>query len=1276
MGRSGQGGLEPLVSRLAAAWADEHPRTRHRRLGGTLVSADLSGFTALSERLAELGKRGAEELTALVNSCFTVLIDEAVAEGGDVVKFGGDALLVWFGAHEDEAHARAHPERAVRAAARMQAALGAARFARLGLQMSVGAHSADFDLFLVGRPEWRELVLAGPDVSRTVELESAAAAGQVLVSAATAVSLPGAWTSAGPGGGAVVDLDSIPAGRRRAGDRRNAATGPAPGTAARLVAPRLQADVAALADTGGEHRMATVVFAELEGTDATVASDPRRFASSVDALVRATQEAAARYGLLFLYTDVIADGIKLIAVAGAPVSTGEDEEAALRFAHQLVAGDPLQKLKAGVNRGRVFAGFLGSPRRRTYTVMGDPVNLAARLMARAEPGQVLASDEVIERSRAEFVVTPVAPFLVKGKARPVSAQLVQAPTGAHRTRAANDAPIVGREEERAQLAEAIEAASSGAGQVVEIVGDAGVGKTRLIEAMLDDPRILVRVTTECQPYDGLTPFAGLRPLLRAAFGISPEAGPGEAGHVVRRLAERVAPEVVPLLPLVAVPVGAEVEDTPEAAAIAEEFRQQRMVDSVVGLLRAALPTATVLVVEDVYYIDDASLQLLRGIAAVVPAQPWVLAVTRRPEGPGLLVGPVDGTLVKLQPLPDAAALQLAERALGLRSMSTADLLAIAARSGGNPLFVLELVAAAESGVDTADLPESIERLVAARIDRLAPEDRALLRRAAVVGRVFHTSIVNTLLVAEGRSMVDPRQWERLGEFVEVERERRWRFRHALFRDVAYEGLPFARRRRMHEAVGELLEAGVAGLPDNALLSLHFWLAGDAARTWRYSVAAGDEAWRSFAVTEAIAAYRRALGVRRRLRHLDPAEVSAVAESLGDVLERAAQYDEAEQVYRLARRSRSSGPDRARLVRKLGTLHERRGRYASALRCYGAARRELQADDEATVREGAELRLAEAGVRHRQGRHGLLVRAASEAVAAGEAIEDARLIAHGEMLLQLGASHIPGEGGSAHGERARALFTELGDVLFEGKVLNNLGVEAYFRGAWAEADRLYREAERCFVAAGDFVEAAGSLNNLGEIRSDQGRYDEARELFERALGIYRNAGYPLGVGYAQSNLGRCLARAGDPESGRPLITSALELFEGRGISALELEAHARLAEAALLSGQTRSARERCVMALDRAAHEEVLATTKASLLRFAGWAALQSADLAAAQSLFLRALRVADDDRSRFEIAMALDALTVVGRLLDDPHGQAYEAEAERDAAQLGLDVVLRFPLPL
>lgn len=1253
--------LLPFASTLAATWLLDDPTSTHRRVAGTLVSADLSGFTALSERLAERGRRGAEDLTAMVNGCFTALIRAAGADGGDVLKFGGDALLVWF---EGDDHAR----RAVRAATRMQRAIGGVRFRRAGLSMSVGAHTDTFDLFLVGRDDWRELVLAGAPVTATVELEAAASAGEVRVSSAVGALVPAHWTEAVDGATNVV-LDAVEGAsvRTRAGERPSITDA----AAARLVAPTLHENIAALGRTSGEHRLVTVVFAELEGSDASVGADPERFAAGVDALVRSVQELAERYRLLFLYTDVIADGVKLIAVAGAPTSTGEDEEAGLRLATDLVAGDPEHKLRAGVNRGRVFAGFLGSDERRTYTVMGDPVNLAARLMVRAEPGEVLGSDEVVRASRAEFACTPVAPFLVKGKVRPVNAHLVGEPTGSRRETPIGRLPMVGREFELTQLRAAVASVAAGSGQVIEIVGDAGIGKTRLIQEVADDARLLVRVSTECQPYDALTPFAGVRPLLRRALGIPVGATPAECGRALTSLARRVAPAIVPLLPLVAVPLGAEVRPTPEADAVAEEFRQARMHDAAVVLLSAALPSPTLLVVEDVYYVDDSSLRLLRAIATAVPNMPWVLLVTRRPEGPGLIVGEADGTLLKLAPLDDHVVAELATLAVG-DPTAAPDLVAIAERAGGNPLFVLELIEAARSGLAPSELPESIERLVATRVDRLEPADRALLRQAAVAGRVFHVGLVNTLFALEGRPVVRPEQWSRLGEFVEPDGARRWRFRHAVFRDVAYEGLPFARRKRMHGSVGELLEAGVAGEPDSAVLSLHFWLAGDASRTWRYSVEAGAQAWSSFALSEAIAAYQRALSVLRRAG-VDEAAAGTVAESYGDALERAGRYEEARQGYRAAQRALAGrAGDLARLDRKQGVLDERVGRYGGALRRYRRALARLpEAGPEVDV-ERADLANAYAGVRHRQGHHRDSLtwarRAEAEATRAGEA----RSRAHALLLQQLSISHGAGTPSTEPGEEALRLFTELGDVLYQGKVLNNLGIECYYRGRWTEAQARYTAAGEAFARAGDVAEVAAAHNNLAEIQSDQGLYDEAAANLAIALREWRRVRHVYGVGAALANAGRNLARRGEHEAALTDLHEALATFESIGSAGFRADTLTKLAELEILRGEPAAA-----TALLGALEElgRLPSATAVAAARIGAFAALQLDD-AAVVDRFEEAIAAARAEDVPFELALSLWGLGQLQRARRDPSAAALAAEADALFERLGVVTRLAIPLPV
>lgn len=1249
----------PYTSRLEHDWLTTEPEVRHRRISGSLMSADLSGFTALSERLAGRGKEGSERLTSMVNGCFTSLINAADHEGGDVLKFGGDALLLWF-------DGPGHGVRAARAGARMQHAIGAARFSRAGLRMSVGAHAGEFDAFLVGRPDWRELVLAGRPVSTSVEMEAAASAGEVLLSPGLAHLVPVSWRGEGRGGGVLLTLDAVPLPRRRGLQAHQVRTGELP--------ERTRADVDALAGLGGEHRMATVVFAELEGTDTRIEADPTAMAASIESLVRATQEQSDRYGLRFLYSDVISDGIKLICTAGAPTSTGQDEEAGLRFATDLVAGDPQGRLRIGVNRGRVFAGFLGSENRRTYTVMGDPVNLAARLMAHAEPGQVVASDDVVRRSQATFRLNPLPPFLVKGRVAPVTAHVVEAATGERQGQQQSALPLVGREEEVALLTEAIAAAATGSGEVIEITGDAGIGKTRLLDAVADDPRLVVRVRAECQPYDALSPYASARTLLRRALGIPGKAAAAQAGRQLLATAQRLAPDVVPMLPLAAVALGADVPATPEADAVAEQFRTERMHEAVCALLAAALPQTTLLVVEDVYYADDASLRLFRAIASGVESRPWLMLVTKRPEGPGLVAGEVAGTVLKLAPLPDADVARLAVLATGGEHFHPLEQEAVSQRAGGNPLFLLQLVSATRAGTSADELPESIERVVATRIDRLRPAERALLRQAAVVGRIFHFGVLDALRTTNGADPVTPEQWEALADLVEPEGDARGRFRHALFRDVAYEGLPFARRRRMHAAVGDLLEAGAAGEPDVALLSEHFWLAGDAERTWRYSVAAGQRAWNTFAVAEAIAAYQRALGVRRRLRQLRKNDVAHVSEALGDALERAGRYEDAEFSYAVAQRTTRGGPP-PHLLRKRGVLRERKGELTSAMRWYEralvSARRTLAQPDA----ELARVELAKAGTMHRQGRQLALAEHTHAALGYARKAADTWLEAYALDLLLIAAIYGVEVEGERYGAEALRLFEQLGDVLHQGKVLNNLGVSAYYQGRWADAANRWVLAAQSFDRAGDVAERATAINNRAEILSDQGQPASALEQFTEAERLWRSAGHGVGVALAAANKGRALGRIGEAARAQELLMEAETRFREYGATSYVLECQARRAEVSLLSGASHEAESLALAVVDAAEQGSSEPTTRVLALRVAGTARVQLSDLATALGRLEQAASEAADAGLRFERAQSLTVLAMVLDQLGMEGSETLAHEASELLELLGVSETPRVPLP-
>ena len=379
---------------------------------GSMLSADISGFTALSEKLAGKGKAGAEEITSLINTCFTALIDSAYSYGGEVIKFGGDALLILFrGDH--------HERRAADAGLLMQRALHSSPAAkRANLTMTVGIAAGPFDVFLVGSG-YRELLITGPRATEVIRLEGEAAKGDTLVDPLIASQLPdsmklreehGGWVVTGSTG----DEPSGPSERDLGDDDLSP-----------YVPTAVVEQLAAFSGTGGEHRLVTVGFLMVVGVGELLERQgPDAVAEAFHRLVDDVDRIGVTFGVTPLHTDIAPDGIKFVLCAGAPVNPGDTSDALLHASLQLAAVDSPFVLRQGVQTGRVFAGFLGSEFRRTYTLMGDPVNTAARMLGKAGDRDVVAVASVVQGTRTVFVTEELEPFLVKGKSEPIVAHKV------------------------------------------------------------------------------------------------------------------------------------------------------------------------------------------------------------------------------------------------------------------------------------------------------------------------------------------------------------------------------------------------------------------------------------------------------------------------------------------------------------------------------------------------------------------------------------------------------------------------------------------------------------------------------------------------------------------------------------------------------------------------------------------------------------------------------------------------------------------------------------
>lgn len=1245
--------LTPYVSRLALEWAVQEPDRRWREIEATFCLVDISGFTALSERLAVLGRVGAEELTIVLGRVFGELLDVAHEQGGTLVKFGGDALLLAF---DGERHA----ERGCWAAIGMRQALRRVgrvetAIANVRLRMSVGLHSGSFQLYRVGHSH-HELIVTGPAASTTTLMEGAAAANEIMVSDAVAAQVDASF----------VQVPKAPGLLLR--DRRSWVDGPGPTAiteshqraAAGEMPAQLRTHLRAVA-TEPEHRIATIGFVKFIGTDALLERDgPDAVAAALDELVRVVQDAADDELVTFLASDIDADGGKIILTTGVPVTREDDEGRMLRAARRIVEAGTTLDVKVGINRGHVFAGEVGTALRRTYTVIGDPVNVAARVMAAAGAGRVYATPAVVERSRSSFDTTELEPFEVKGKTEPVHAVEL----GALRREAASGTredrlEFTGRDRELDALLEVVETVRrTGGHRSIEIVGDVGAGKSRLARELLARCDGFRRLSIRAEPYWTSTPYLPMRLLLRRLL-------PGE-GLEPAALAERLgiavsihAPELAPWLPLLGEILAIDVPGTPEVARLDARARRERRDRAGAQLILALMPDRAVLTVEDVHWLDQPSRGLLQQMRVEGSTAAWLLITTSRPPG---TTNP-DVERFELRSLSDDAIRQIVNAATDDDPLNPHDVDTIVDRAGGNPLFCGELLRAIRLDRDLEHLPDSLDAVASASIDALPPTVRIVLRYAAVLGTTFRRRALEQL-VAGDVGELDEATTDLLSQFLTADGPDLLRFRSRVLRDAAYQGLSYRRRRELHARAAAHFEDEYAERLDAyaELLATHFHAAGIDDKAWRYARRAGDLAADADANAEAAALYRLALDAARRL-DLDAAERADTLERLGDTGERAGLYERATDAYKQAAELHADDPlEVGKLLLKRVKMGVRTERGATLTRLVRRADRIVDGIGTAdAARLRAELLAWQAMVRRRQGRHAEAVELATRAAEQAEAIDAPHALALALNIVDWVSMESGTAGAARFGERVVDIYHRLGDRQLEGNALTNLGAFAYFEGDWRRARELYEQAAATFVDGGCLSAAAFADGNLGELLVNQGRLEEAEPRLRAAFRTLRAANDFDGAGFAAQQLGRIASASGRPEDADHYFDEAFRLWESIGDARGMMELRLRQAEGRLQRGGTTTATTWLAAIGPTTPWEEGVGWIydRLDALRLAADRRLDEARAILAESLN-RA-----DGGGPFERFQLLDsALSLAG---DDPAAPAWRDE--RDQLAVALDIV-------
>lgn len=1123
---------------------------RERRLHAVTLFADVSGFTAISEALGRAGKSGTEELTRILNSYFEPMIALIEVYGGIVGKFGGDAMTVLFPYLPDDPDARFPGEaEALRPllhnadAARMTSAARRAVCCALAMQRDMTRYAAirtsagPFalamkaglaagavyavnvgDASVGGRVEF---VIAGEAIDACSDAEHHAERGEVVVQDALLPLLNGLAQVAAREGFTVVS-----------GDLPDAAPAPLPAPpplseaalddVARFIPPTVAGRLAAGREEFiDEHRRVTVLFMRFANFD--YAGDPQ-VGARLGAYLGQVTRIVARYGGLLNKVDMGDKGSKAIIVFGAPVAYEDDAQRALRCALALSAL-PGMPVSLGINSGLVYCGRVGSRARREYTVMGDAVNLSARLMQYAQPGQIIVS-AATQQAAPGFGWQALPAITVKGKTEPITIYALHSAPPAVGMGSGGlrepvyKLPMVGRAAELGMIEDKLTLAQGGSGQIVGVVAEAGMGKSRLVAEAIRSARARgMRVYGgAAQSYNADLPYVVWMTIWRDLFSLDAAQPPDAQIAALEAALSAIDPALRVRLPLVGPVVGLTIPDNAMTRVLEAGLRAELLhALLLICLAHASAPSDAsaplLIVLEDCHWIDPASRALTEYLGRNLARLPVLLLMAYRPPVeehldrdfafmlPAMRFGHFTELRLGRFSADEAAVLVMLKLAqtIGQRGPLPPSVLErVLERAEGNPFYIDELVNLMhDQGVDPHDddalermaLPDSLQSLILSRIDRLTENEQIILKVASVIGRVFRASWIPGSYPEAGAT---PEVFIRLGRLSDLELtpldrpepELEYLFKHVLTQEVAYESMAYATRASLHERVGLFIEGRYADALDDYvhLLAFHFGRTADTERQRRYFRLAGDAARRAYA-NQAAVRYYTAL---TPLLTDDPATRIDVLVSLAAVQQVMGRWDEAEAHLRAALADAGALSDGLRAAQAhvaLGDLLAYSGDPDDAL---------------------AHLRAAFDGFRRQEDAAGLSRALRHLSYVAFRQGDYATARQYAEQHLALSAqADAPAETGQPAGDYSAH---------------HNLGLIDWYTGDLAGALRHFEEARAAAERTGDQQSLIYALNNISGLHFAHNEYAQAMQVARAALEQASAIGYLRVVGLVLVNLG--------------------------------------------------------------------------------------------------------------------------------------------------------------
>lgn len=1026
-------------------------------------------------------------------------------------------------------------------------------------------------------------------------------------------------------------------------------------------------------------------------------------------------------------------GDGFMALFGAPVAHEDHARRAVLAAWSLGRRVQTQSegvaVRMGLNTGLVVVGSIGDNLRMDYTAIGDTTNLAARLQQLAEPGGILLSETTWRLVEAFVECEELGARRVKGKTNPVPMyRLLTARTRPRPARPENHplaSPLVGRDREVAALSGCLERLVRGQGGIVAVLGEAGLGKSRLMAEVSRRTAefSLLWLEGRALSFGRTLSYWPFLEILRQWAGITEEDSEAEAqakveGEVAALLPEEVSDVLPYITTLLGLPVPESVEH--RVKYLDGQAMRQQIFRSMRRLFeRLANARPVVLVFEDLHWADASSAELIEHLLPLTDRVPLLLCGISRPDqdSPAALLPDIARTghgdrytEISVGPLTPATTEVLLANLLGSSRTPGRLRALVLARTEGNPLFVEEVLRSLVNArtlewdsltgewrmareIDEVAIPETLQGVIAARIDRLDESVKQALKVASVVGRSFIYRVLAAISDVSDRLDISLEELQKLELIREKRRlpELEYFFKHALVQEAAYESILAERRRELHRHVGQCIERLFADRLDDfyGILAHHYARAEEWTKAQEYLSRAGDHAGRVAADAEALGHYRQAMKVYELALgdRWDPTERGTLEYRIGEALYRRGQHDEAtDHLYRALAALGHPYPVSNRGVRIgiVGQIVRQLGhRWFSKLMLRGQG----SLNSQIALRSSAYEIL---GVIHYFSDQERMVLDALMQLNASERDRYPAGIVKGCTHIAIVCDLIPlFPAAAAYHRQAVGLAEETQHPVALGWAYFGLGFHEQYTGRWKSAFECYRRSAEESIRAGDMERwglatvitaylqgftgelrqsrvlgdallrigeesgsrqlSAAGLHAIGRALWLSGVPDEAIPYLERATASYRDNLDHIGAVHADSNLACCYLAHGDANAALAILERARAEIVARRMRGHQLtEPLNGLAHAYLMAAERHTGAERrrtlerawaaCRAALrhGRSAPEGMAASYR--LMAKYQWLL---GHRSAARKLWLRSLTIADQLGARLDYGLALFELGTV-----------------------------------